>query len=201
MTFDLSLLQPLACTEREQQALLRLGREAIQAAIHARTAPDLPQASLTPTLSTPAATFVTLNLAGKLRGCVGTLVVRDPLHRSVARNAIGAALRDTRFPPVTREELKDVKLHISILSSLVPVPSQSAAELLSRLTPGVDGVVLRQAGRTATYLPQVWQTFPDREAFLESLCRKAGVAASAWSGTDAEVLIYRVSEFGDEAHP
>jgi AmmeMemoRadiSam system protein A len=181
----------------EERWLTQLAHEAIRAAIQARPSPDPSPAALTGALATPAASFVTLHADARLRGCVGNLVARDPLHRSVTHNAVGAALRDERFEPVTLEESSRLMIHISVLSALFPLQFESAPDLLDQLTPGEDGVVLRQAGRMATYLPQVWRTFADREAFLRSLCQKAGVSADAWQAPDAEVLIYRVSGFGD----
>ncbi|MCU0771784.1 MAG: AmmeMemoRadiSam system protein A [Verrucomicrobia bacterium] len=185
------------CSAEEKQLLLTLARDAIRHAIQCRPPPDVPACSLTPTLVEPAATFITLTLAGELRGCVGNLVARDPLHRSVMDNAAGAALRDQRFSPVTLEESGHLKVHISILSALVPLRFNGPAELLDQLTAGIDGVVLRHAGRTSTYLPQVWKAFPDKETFLASLCRKAGLDGPAWKEAGAELLIYRVSDFGD----
>lgn len=189
--------QPLTCSVDEERLLAELAHEAIREAIQARPSPEPPPASLTGTLATPSATFVTLYADDRLRGCVGNLVARDPLHRSVTHNAVGAALRDTRFEPVTVEESLRLRIHVSVLSPLVPLRFESVPALLDQLTPGKDGVVLRQAGRTATYLPQVWETFADKEAFLESLCRKAGMPGDAWKAPDVEVLIYRVSGFGD----
>lgn len=190
-------LQVPACSEKEQRWLTSLAHAAIEAAIRGHRAPEPPPESLTETLSRHAATFVTLMLDRHLRGCVGNLVPHEPLYRSIMNNAVGAALRDTRFQPVIGEEAARLELHISILSGLVPVRFGSVAELLDQITPGQDGVVLRQVGRTSTYLPQVWKSFPNKEEFLGSLSRKAQLDASAWKEPGTEVLIYRTSEFGD----
>ncbi len=187
------------CSAEEKQWLSTLAHDAIRAAIQGRPPPEVPAASLTANLTQPAATFVTLSLAGQLRGCVGNLIARDPLYESVMTNAVSAALRDNRFPPVTLQEAGELKIHISILSALVPIGFRSLDELLDQITPGSDGVVLRQGGRTSTYLPQVWKSLPDKAGFLDSLCRKAGLEPSAWKEADAELLIYRVSGFGDPA--
>jgi len=189
--------QPLTCSAEEKRCLLDIARDAVQSAIQARPLPEPAAGSLTKNLSRPAATFVTLDLGEKLRGCVGNLIARDPVHRSVRTNAVGAALRDTRFSPVTLDESIRMGIHISILSRLIPLQSGSGEEILDQLTPGVDGVVLRYAGRTATYLPQVWNTSSSREEFLESLCHKAGLREGTWKEADAEILCYRVSGFGD----
>jgi len=194
-------LQAPTCSETEQRLLTRLAHEAIETAIQGRPAPEPASGSLTETLCRDTATFVTLRLHRRLRGCVGNLVARDPLYRSVIHNAIGAARRDTRFEPVTLQESGQLEVHISLLSDLVPLQTGSPAELLDQIRPGLDGVVLRQAGRVSTYLPQVWESFSKREDFLESLCRKAGVEQSAWKESGAEILVYRVSEFGDPTMP
>jgi AmmeMemoRadiSam system protein A len=128
---------------------------------------------------------------------VGNLEAQEPVYLSVIHNAAGAALRDSRFPPVTLEESSRLLVHISILSALAPLHCDSSEALLDQLMPGRDGVVLRQSGRASTYLPQVWETFPDKNVFLESLCRKAGLDANAWRRPESELLVYRVAGFGD----
>lgn len=188
---------PLTCSPAEQELLTRLAREAIQAAVEARATPEVSPDTLSPTLLVPAASFVTLRLLGKLRGCVGNLVAREPVYLSAMHNAAGAALRDTRFDPVTLDEVARVGIHISLLSPLIPVQFDSIDQLLDYLQPGRDGVVLKQGGQTATYLPQVWEQLATEEAFLDSLSRKAGLAPDAWRQPGAEVKVFRVFDFED----
>ncbi|MCU0788120.1 MAG: AmmeMemoRadiSam system protein A [Verrucomicrobia bacterium] len=188
---------PLQCSVAEQQLLIGLAHEAIHNAIHGRKAPEVPPESLTPTLRQHAASFVTLTLIGKLRGCVGNLTAQEPAYLSVMHNAVGAALRDRRFDPVNVEEATRVSVHISLLSALGALRFNSTEELLDQLTPGRDGVVLRRSGRTATYLPQVWESLPEKHDFLNSLSRKAGLEAEAWRDPEAELLVYRAASFGD----
>ena len=193
---DDSLKAP-SCAADEQEILIQAARESIVAAIHGQPTPPQTPDFLPDRLRQPAATFVTLRLKGKLRGCVGNLIARDPLYYSVTNNAAGAALRDSRFGPVTLDEVLVLKIHISVLSPLIPVQFSSPEELLSQLNPGKDGVVLRRSGQVATYLPQVWSTITDKQTFLESLSQKAGLKAQAWTERDAEILLYRVFEFGE----
>lgn len=174
-----------------------MAHESVHEAIQGRAAPDVPPDALTDTLSKKTATFVTLHLNKRLRGCVGNLVAREALYRSVMRHAIGAALRDTRFEPVSLEESSRLQIHVSMLSTLIPLRSGDVNELLEQITPCLDGVVLRCSGRSATYLPQVWTSFPKKETFLEALSKKAGLEGPAWRQAGAELLIYRVSEFVD----
>ena len=194
-----SHFQVPACSGEEKLRLIQLAHEAILNGIQGRPPPEPAADSLSPGLHAPGATFVTLHHAGRLRGCVGNLVARDPLYRSVMTNATGAALRDNRFGPVTVGEQAAITVHISILSALFPLRFNTVRELLEQITPRLDGVVLRQGGRMATYLPQVWESMDDRETFLNSLALKAGLAEPAWREPDAEILLYRVSQFGEAA--
>jgi len=177
--------------------LVSLARLALREALRARPLPEPAAETLTPTLTAAAATFVTLTLEGQLRGCVGNIVARDPLYRSVMRNAVGAALRDTRFTPVTLEEADRLAIHVSLLSPATPRLFDSPEQLLAQLEPGGDGVILRLEGRVATFLPQVWKTFDTGERFMEALSRKAGLREDAWRTPGAEVSTYRVTSFGD----
>jgi len=111
---------PLHCSAAERQTLIGFAHEAIHNAIRGRRTPDIPPETLTPTLLHHSASFVTLVLEGTLRGCVGNLEAQEPVYLSVIHNAAGAALRDSRFPPVTLEESSRLLVHISILSALAP---------------------------------------------------------------------------------
>ncbi len=145
-------------------------------------------------LAGPAATFVTLEEAGQLRGCIGNLEPNKPLAQSLADNAVSAALRDPRFAPVRAHELAQVTMEISILSPMQPLPVDSWQALHDALQPGRDGLLVRMGGRGATFLPAVWEDLPDRAAFLDHLWRKAGLAPRHWQA-DARVWTYRADKF------
>lgn len=142
----------------------------------------------------PGAVFVTLKREGRLRGCIGSLTARRPLVEDVADNAYGAAFRDPRFPPLTPEEAVDLELHISLLTPPEPFPVTDREDLLERLRPGEDGLILEDPPRRSTFLPQVWDMLPQPQEFLGELLRKAGLPRDYWSRT----LVfhrYRVEEF------
>ena len=122
----------------------------------------------------------------------------EPLHQAVAENARNAALRDPRFPPVQPDELDKIRIEISVLTEPQPLAFSSPDDLLSKLHPNEDGVLLHIGPRTATFLPQVWAQIPDKVEFLEHLSQKAGCEASAWRGTDVSVSIYHVECFEEE---
>ena len=132
-------------------------------------------------LNEPGASFVTLQRQGELRGCIGTLTAYQPLVDDVIQNAFSAAFRDRRFAPLTRAELSDLELHISLLSPCEPLHFRSEADLLRQLRPGIDGLVLQDGHHRGTFLPQVWEALPDPVAFLTHLKHKAGLPADYWS--------------------
>jgi AmmeMemoRadiSam system protein A len=143
-----------------------------------------------------AASFVTLRIAGELRGCIGSIDARRALAEDVAANALGAAFRDPRFPPVTADALAALDIEVSLLSPRTMLVAASEAEALAALRPGVDGVYLEYAQSRATYLPQVWESFPDPLVFLSELRRKAGLEPRFWH-RDLRISRYSVEIFGD----
>jgi uncharacterized protein len=104
-------------------------------------------------------------------------------------------MEDYRFPPVQASELKDIEIEISRLTIPQPLDYEGPVDLLDKLRPGVDGVILKDGFRRATFLPQVWEKLPDKAAFLTHLCQKMGAAADLWRRKKIEVLTYQVEEF------
>ena len=152
-------------------------------------------------LEAHGATFVTLTQRGELRGCIGTLEAHRSLREDVAENALAAAFRDPRFVPLAAAELDFTRIEVSLLAPATPLPVDSERELLARLQPGVDGVVLAWRGRRATFLPQVWEQLPDPRDFVGALKRKAGLSAAFWD-EHVRVSRYTVAKFREvEAAP
>lgn len=129
------------------------------------------------------ASFVTLRVGGALRGCTGHLETEDALVVDVAQNAYRSAFGDPRFEPLGADELGALEIHVSVLSPLEPLPAGSERELLERLRPGVDGLVLRDGSHVATFLPSVWESLAEPRQFLHELERKAGLPPGHWSPT------------------
>lgn len=137
-----------------------------------------PTLALTPPwLSDRGACFVTLKKDGELRGCIGSVRAQRSLGEDLDINAVAAAIRDPRFPPVTADELPELEIEVSLLSEPEFVEFKDEAELARKLRPGQDGVILFSGCRTATFLPQVWEQLPDPAAFLAALKHKAGLAS------------------------
>ena len=178
------------------QPLLSLAVQAIEYGLaeHQRlplNVQDFPQE-----LRQPGASFVTLTIDGQLRGCIGSLEARDSLVADVAENAYSAAFRDPRFSQLSVAEFPPLQLHISILSPHQPMQISSEQDLLQQLRPGIDGLVLSDQGRRATFLPSVWESLPNARDFVLHLKQKAGFAADYWSDT-IKAERYGVEEFGD----
>lgn len=182
-------------TPEEQQTLLRMAREAMESAVRGEKLPPLDPSMLTSTLQAHGASFVTLTIRGQLRGCIGTLEAYQPLADDVREHAAAAALEDPRFPPVRDDELSSIQIEVSRLTRPVPLDYKDADDLLSKLRPHVDGIILQEGFHRATFLPQVWEKIPDPSDFLDNLCYKMGVNHDHWRRKHLDVLIYQVEEF------
>lgn len=163
--------------------LLDLAFGSIRSGLHGHgpLAPTLDGAP--PAAREAGAAFVTVTVAGELNGCVGTLEPVEPLGRVVPRLAWDAAFADPRLPRLTRADEPHLGVKISVLSPLEPVPCASEHELVAALRPGVDGLVLADGARRATFLPTVWETLADPVAFVRRLQAKAGMHPGRWSPT------------------
>lgn len=129
------------------------------------------------------ACFVTLNLDGNLRGCIGSLQAHQSLVEDIVHNAYAAAFGDKRFFPITQEELEKIDIQISILSKPEPIQFDSEADLLKKIRPNVDGLILTENTHCGTFLPTVWESLPNPQQFLNHLKLKAGLKEDYWSDT------------------
>lgn len=157
--------------------------------------PEVDLKSFPDALTRPGATFVTVEKSGRLRGCIGTLQAYRPLITDLVENAFRAGFKDPRFPPLTRDEMHLISWSISILSEPEVMLFRDEADLLSQLKPGIDGLILQDGSRRATFLPQVWEQLPDPKTFLAHLKRKAGLPPDHWSEA-LTVQRYRVEKVG-----
>jgi AmmeMemoRadiSam system protein A len=179
----------------EKLTLLQLAREALESGVRGKSLPAPDPTHLTPLLRAEGAAFVTLTVRGQLRGCIGSLQPYQPLADDVREHAIAAALQDYRFPPVRPDELPRIRIEVSRLTLPQPLAYTDAEDLLAKLRPGIDGVILRDGSRRATFLPQVWEQLPDKAEFLSHLCAKMGAASNLWRHKHLDVQIYQVEEF------
>jgi AmmeMemoRadiSam system protein A len=179
----------------ERSALLRLARQAMELAAAGKPGPALRLEDLPEALRAPHATFVTLTSRGDLRGCIGALQASLPLVEDVVVHARAAATEDFRFYPVRPEEAPGIEIEISILSDPAPLEYGDADDLIARLRPGIDGVILSSGLHRATFLPQVWEKVAQPHQFLDLLCEKAGLPRRAWRTGHLDVSTYQVESF------
>ena len=137
--------------------------------------------------------FVTLTINNSLRGCIGYIEPIMPLYKAVIENARNAALSDPRFDPVTASELDKICVEVSVLTVPVPLAYNDPDDLLEKLRPNIDGVILSYHGTQSTFLPQVWEQLPDKIQFLQHLSMKAGLAADSWK--KASYKVYQAEHF------
>ncbi|MDE7242115.1 AmmeMemoRadiSam system protein A [Desulfovibrio sp.] len=195
LSFDLDATEKAWLSRLARQSIaLAVGAEPVMPGVtgltEALASPEAPHGDDHPVLGRPLGAFVTITLGGNLRGCIGTIVGREPLEETVWRMARAAALEDPRFPPLTAREWARANLEISVLDELTPCPDPARIEV------GRHGLALQYGGRTGVFLPQVpieqgW----DREAYLENLCRKAGVPQGSWRMPQARLFWYEAQVF------
>ncbi len=174
-------------SSQERGLLLRLARQAISATLEQWEISLVPPS---PHLAEPRGAFTTLYYRGDLRGCVGYVFPVTSLYRTVAESARGAAFDDSRFPPVTRDEVPELRVSLSVLSPLRPLRPEEV-EI------GRHGLLISRGYCRGLLLPQVplehgW----DRIAFLEQTCRKAGLPPEAWQ-TGAKLEAFTAEVFAD----
>lgn len=183
-------------TPEEQRILLCLARQSVERAAAGLPPVEVDLDQLPARLVEQAVCFVTLTfLDGELRGCIGALEATQPLALDVCEHAAAAAVDDFRFSPVRPSEVPCLHIEVSVLTRPQPLDCDDLEALPGLLRPGVDGVVLRDGIRRATFLPQVWAKLPEPQAFLGQLCLKMGGPADLWRRKKLQVEIYQVAEF------
>jgi uncharacterized protein len=140
-------------------------------------------------------TFVTLHKNQRLRGCIGNIDPVKNIFKGIKDNARHAAFSDTRFSPLSHEELCDTTIEVSILTKPEKLDYKNANDLIQKLNPDIDGVILKKGHKSATFLPQVWAQLKDPEIFLAHLCSKAGLRADEWKSGDLTIATYQVQMF------
>ncbi len=185
-------------TRAEQDYLLQVARQSIEHKLSNNVFfPNLPEDLAR--LKQKAASFVTLkSKTGLLRGCIGTLQAIEALFSSVSHNAISAAFSDPRFPPLNANEWPLLNLSISVLSASSVMDVSSEADLKEQLRAGIDGLILKDHGSSATFLPSVWDDLCNKDDFIHHLKLKAGLPANYWSDT-IEFSTYQSLNFSGPA--
>jgi AmmeMemoRadiSam system protein A len=180
-------------SNEQGRVLLPIARAAIARALGISQTAD----ESAPWLAQQGACFVTLTQYGELRGCIGTLEPHRSLLADIKSNAVSAALRDPRFPPLSKEELGITAIEISLLSPTEPMLFINETDALAQLRPGVDGIVFEYDGYRSTFLPQVWEQLPAPQQFMAHLKRKAGLPENFWA-EGIKLSRYTVTKWSEE---
>lgn len=179
----------------QRESLLQLARDAIRYSLDNGKPLLIDPDDYEEALREQRACFVTLHLNGQLRGCIGSLEAYRPLVEDIAHNAFAAAFRDPRFSPLTEAEFEQITLDLSILTPPEEISFNSEQELLQKIRPGIDGLIIEDMGRRGTFLPSVWEQLPDKVQFLQHLKLKAGLPPQHWSDT-LKMSRYETESFG-----
>jgi AmmeMemoRadiSam system protein A len=189
-------------SEEQGQVLVRLARQMLLAQLGGQ--PDLRESQTLEAalredcFKESRGTFVCLKIDSQLRGCIGNLTGDGPIAEGVRQNVLGAAFHDPRFMPLAPEELPLVRIEVSVLTEPRPLAYREPTDLICKIRPGVDGVIIRQGLASATFLPQVWEQLPQPEIFLSNLCRKAGLPSEYWRHSPLDVMIYQAQYFAEK---
>lgn len=189
---------PSSYTPAEQNYLLSLARRVIEHYLEFQQKLKISVSKLpSEQLKEKRGVFVSLHLNHDLRGCIGRIEPTQSLYLNVIDNAQAAAFADPRFPPLAKHELKKILIEISVLTQPQKLVYQNAPDLLSKLKPNQDGLIIKKNFNQATFLPQVWQQLPIKVNFLSHLCAKAGLPANSWQTGDLEIFTYQAEIFGE----
>ncbi len=180
-------------TESEKQQLLGIARNTINEYVRSEKVPELSPSKLTDALMQKAGAFVTLRKHGDLRGCIGHFDADQPLYSIVQQMAVASSTQDYRFSPVQPDEMKDIKIEISVLTPMKKISSVSEIKL------GRDGIYVRKGARAGTFLPQVaTETGWGLEDFLGHCARdKTGIGWDGWKDKDTEIFTYQAYVFSE----
>ena len=178
----------------DRYLLRKLARDAIKYGLMHQAIMPVELETMPKSVNQPGASFVTLFYRGSLRGCIGSIEAHRPLAQDVASNAYAAAFRDHRFDPVNETIVDDLSLHIAVLTTPEPLSCACEQELITRLHPGQDGLIIEDDTHRATFLPSVWESLPNPERFVAELKRKAGLSPDYWSES-VRCFRYRTERF------
>ena len=179
-------------SQLQRTQLLKTAREAIAAVLDGRR-PELDPATFDDDLRRPAGAFVSLHdRGGDLRGCIGSIVPVAPLCQAVVSSAVNAAFRDPRFDPLTKDELGNIELEISVMGPIEEVRDTAEIEV------GRDGLIITKGRNSGLLLPQVATDFGwDLETFLSHTCTKAGLPPDAWRSPDCRIERFSAEVFSE----
>jgi len=183
-------------SSEDRKKITSLARSSIASALESKS--FLPEPEAREKLSCKRGCFVTLKKKGLLRGCIGFPYPIMPLWEAVSKAAAAAAFEDSRFPPLSREELKEASLEVSVLSQPSEIIKEDRNNIPEKIVVGVHGLIVKKGVYSGLLLPQVAEEFNfSPKQFLEETCLKAGLPRSAWLDKDTRVYCFEAEVFSD----
>ena len=180
----------------QRKTLLELAHRSIECGVSHGAPASVAVSDYSAALTADRACFVTLHLAGELRGCIGSVESSRPLVIDVAERAFAAANKDPRFSPLQAHELDTLEIEISVLSPPESLDVESEQDLLNQLRPGIDGLILQDASARGVFLPAVWEKLPDPVDFLKQLRKKAYLPEDYWASSQ-QFWKFQTESFGN----
>jgi AmmeMemoRadiSam system protein A len=184
-------------SEDEGRLLLKLARESIHQEFdkHDDDFSSIIREACQDVFKQNRGVFVSLHQNGELKGCIGTIEPVTSLLEGVIDNAKHAAFHDTRFKPLSFKDLEDTKIEVSVLTRPEKIEYKDGMDLIGKIRPDLDGVIIKKGSHSATFLPQVWKQLKKPENFLQQLCLKAGLQPDEWKTGSLVVSTYQVQLF------
>ena len=186
----------LKINDKEGEFLLSIARLAIESKLKGENFHlyDMPYLDL----NEKRGVFVTLTRDNELRGCIGNIHPIHSIYQGVVKNAIAAAFSDSRFKQITKDELKNIKIEVSILTEPVKLLVKSRQGILDNIVEFKYGIVMINNMNEGVFLPQVWKQLPKKEDFLNHLCLKACILPEMWYDKDTEIYLFEVQKFEEK---
>jgi AmmeMemoRadiSam system protein A len=187
------MAKEFSLNKTEKDFCLALAKKSIEYSICSDTLLKLPDneiKKLPKKLLEKKACFVTLKLNGKLRGCIGHLVAHKPLYSDIIENAYASAFCDPRYNALSRKELCDIAIEISVLTDAIEIKFKDCNDLLKQIKPKKDGLIISRGYSSATFLPSVWEEIKSKEEFLSQLCIKADLDSDSWKRPGMKIQKY-----------
>lgn len=188
------LMSSIKLSKEDQQTCLQVARESIQHGLQQGTALRVNHHDYSIDLQQQLASFVTLHINEKLRGCIGALEAYQPLINDIAEHAYAAAFSDPRFTALDKNEFEQLDIEISVLGKPEPIIFENEEDLIKQIRPNIDGLIIEYGNNRGTFLPGVWEQLPDREEFLNHLKVKAGLPSQWWDNA-AKISRYETFSF------
>ena len=181
-------------TSKQETGLINLARQSIDSFLH-NTKLNLTK-KLKESYSKEQGVFITLTIDNNLRGCIGYPEPILPLYKAIIQAAQAASFDDSRFPQLTKEEFKHIKIEISVLTIPELIDVKKPEDYIKQIKIGKDGLIIRSRFGSGLLLPQVFTEYNSTvEQALEMICQKANLSLDEWKNLDNKIYKFQAQIF------